>query len=228
MSPERALCDDLDAALAYAARWTDARDTLDYEIDGCVFKVDRFAAQRTLGEVSSAPRWAIAYKFPAREATTVLREIVLNVGRTGAIKPEAMLAPVPLGGVTVSRATLHNEDFIVSRDLRVGDTVVVKRAGDVIPAVLQYVPELRPEGAVRVGDAARVPVPAEDPAGALTRARPTGTASPSDCPSQFMRLVEHFASRGRDGRRRARREARAAARGGRARAFPRRPLRPHG
>jgi DNA ligase (NAD+) len=194
VSPERQLCDSLDAARAYAEHWTAGRDTLDYEIDGCVFKVDRFAQQRTLGEISNAPRWAVAYKFPAREATTVLREIILNVGRTGAIKPEALLEPVGIGGVTVQRATLHNEDFIVSRDLRIGDTVVVKRAGDVIPAVLQYVPDLRPPEAQPWRMPHLCPCPLETP---LERSE--GEADwyciASDCPYQFVRLVEHFVSR---------------------------------
>jgi DNA ligase (NAD+) len=135
----------LDALVDFCEGWAARRDTLDYEIDGVVVKIDRFDYQEALGAISNAPRWAVAYKFPAREATTRLKGIVVNVGRTGAIKPEAVLEPVGIGGVTVSQATLHNEDYIRDRDIRIGDTVVVKRAGDVIPQVIAPVPEARPE-----------------------------------------------------------------------------------
>lgn len=193
-NPERRRLATREEAVAYAEAWAAARDTLDYEIDGCVFKVDRFAFQDTLGQVSNAPRWAIAYKFPAREATTRLLGIAVNVGRTGAIKPEAVLEPVRIGGVTVSAATLHNADYIQSRDLRVGDTVLVKRAGDVIPAVLQHVPELRP------ADAIPWAMPEACPACSTPLEREEGDAEwyciSGECPAQFIRLVEHFASRG--------------------------------
>ena len=197
-NPEARRFDALDEALAYADHWASHRDALDYEIDGCVFKVDRFAEQRTLGFVSNAPRWATAFKFAAREATTRLLRIVVNVGRTGAIKPEAFLEPVSIGGVTVQRATLHNGDYITSRDLREGDTVVVKRAGDVIPAVLARVPELRPAEVEAAGPWA---MPHVCPCPLATRLeRVEGESDTycvaSDCPFQFVRLVEHFASRG--------------------------------
>lgn len=186
-------CESLDDALDFAETWTAHRDDLDYEIDGCVFKVDEFGFQQTLGQVSNAPRWAIAYKFPAREATTRLLGIAVNVGRTGAIKPEASLEPVRIGGVTVSAATLHNADYIASRDLRIGDTVLVKRAGDVIPAVLHPILELRPEGTEPWA------MPTACPACGTPLEREDGDAEwyciSAECPAQFIRLVEHFASR---------------------------------
>ncbi len=193
-------CPTLESALDYCRAWTARRDTLDFEIDGVVLKVDGFRDQETLGAVSNAPRWAIAFKFPAREATTRLLDIVVNVGRTGAIKPEAVLAPVALGGVTVSQATLHNEDYVVGRDIRIGDTVVVKRAGDVIPAVLHPVLDARPPDALpwqmprNCGEANGLACPRH-----ADFVRLDGEADyycvASDCPFQFTRLVEHFAGR---------------------------------
>ncbi len=120
------------------------RQDLPFEIDGMVVKVDSLALQETLGFTDRAPRFALALKFPAHEAETVLEKIEVQVGRTGVLTPVAILAPVSLAGVTVSRATLHNEDEIKAKDLRQGDTVVVRRAGDVIPEVVKVVPEKRP------------------------------------------------------------------------------------
>ena len=186
--------EDLDSALAFCERWTADRDALDYEIDGVVLKIDDFAQQEALGFVSNAPRWAVAFKFPAREATTRLIDIFVNVGRTGAIKPEAKLEPVEIGGVMVSQATMHNEDFIASRDLRIGDTVVVKRAGDVIPQVVKAVVE------ARTGEEKVWQMPERCPACDTELVRLPGEAEryclSSDCPAQFIRLVEHYAGRG--------------------------------
>ena len=186
--------DELDGALAFCERWTADRDTLDYEIDGVVLKIDDVAQQEALGFVSNAPRWAVAFKFPAREATTRLLDIFVNVGRTGAIKPEAKLEPVEVGGVTVSQATMHNEDFIASRDLRIGDTVIVKRAGDVIPQVVKAVVE------ARTGAETPWQMPERCPACGSELVRLPGEAEryclSSDCPAQFIRLVEHYAARG--------------------------------
>lgn len=181
-------------AVAYCRRWTDARDELDYEIDGVVLKIDNIEYQDALGAVSNAPRWAIAYKFPARESTTTLVNIVVNVGRTGMIKPEAVLEPVEIGGVTVSQATLHNEDYVVSRDIRIGDTVAVKRAGDVIPQVVKPILD------ARTGDELVWRMPQYCPACQTKLVRLPDEADyycmSADCPEQFIRLLEHFAARG--------------------------------
>ena len=193
VSAQRKRFDDIDAVVASCEAWVDDRDTLDIEIDGIVVKVDRIAYQEELGAIAKAPRWAIAYKFPAREATTTLRDIEVNVGRTGAIKPEAVLAPVHIGGVTVSQATLHNADYIADRDIRVGDTVIVKRAGDVIPQVVRPIPE------ARTGSETPWSMPARCPSCGSDIVRLPDEADyfcmASDCPAQFIRLLEHFAGR---------------------------------
>ena len=186
--------EDIEEVIRYAEEWATKRDAIDFEIDGLVIKIDDFEMQRTLGFVSNAPRWAIALKFAAREETTTLRDIIVNVGRTGAIKPEAALEPVQIGGVTVSQATLHNEDYILSRDIRIGDTVIVKRAGDVIPQVVGPVLD------ARSGKEQAWRMPETCPACGNDLVRLPGEADyycvASDCPAQFIRLLEHFASRG--------------------------------
>ncbi|HET6567775.1 MAG TPA: NAD-dependent DNA ligase LigA [Rhodothermales bacterium] len=193
VNPNARRFESIDEVIEFCQYWADARETLDYEIDGVVLKIDDHAQKDVLGFVSNAPRWAVAFKFPARESTTVLRDIVVNVGRTGAIKPEAVLEPVEIGGVTVSQATLHNEDYIVGRDIRIGDTVTVKRAGDVIPAVIGPILEARPPGT----DAWHMPECC--PACGSKLVRLPGEADyycvSTDCPAQFIRLVEHFVSR---------------------------------
>lgn len=181
---------------AYAHAWEGKRGSLPYEIDGAVFKVDSLAQQQRLGVVGRDPRWAIAYKFAPIEATTVLREIVVNVGRTGAIIPNARLDPIVIGGVTVEKATLHNFDFIKERDLRVGDKVLVHRAGDVIPYVVTFVPSERPAGAVPYEPPTTCPscgAPLERVEGeAILRCPNTWLI----CPAQRLELVRHFVSRG--------------------------------
>ena len=183
----------IDDVLEYCQSWTDRRDDLDYEIDGVVVKIDDLDIQEELGNVSNAPRWAIAFKFPARESTTRLTEIIVNVGRTGMITPEAVLEPVSIGGVTVTQATLHNADYIRDRDIRLGDTVIVKRAGDVIPAVVASVASVR-DGSERAWE-----MPQRCPACDLPLERLEGEVDSycvnGGCPAQFIRLVEHFASR---------------------------------
>lgn len=185
--------EDVDSAARFCAAWNERRHLLDFEIDGVVLKVDSFSDQAVLGYVSNAPRWAIAYKFPAREATTRLNDIIVNVGRTGVIKPEARLEPVAIGGVTVSQATLHNEDYVLSRDIRIGDLVLVKRAGDVIPAVIKSLPEHR------TGDERAWRMPRHCPECGSELIRLPDEADyycvSTECPAQFIRHVEHFASR---------------------------------
>ena len=185
--------DPIGAVVAYCESWGERRDGLDFEIDGVVVKVDSVRLQDLLGAVANAPRWAVAYKFPAREATTTLDGIECNVGRTGAIKPLALLAAVEIGGVTVRKATLHNFDYIAERDVRPGDAVVVKRAGDVIPQVIGVVDADAP------GRAAPFVPPTHCPACSGPLERLEGEADVycvnAACPAQLVRLVEHFAAR---------------------------------
>ncbi len=144
---ERALVKDAQGLLDFYHAIEKKRAQLPYEIDGVVYKVNQLKSQQKLGFVSRAPRFAIAHKFPAEEALTTVQDITLQVGRTGAITPVARLAPVSVGGVTVTNATLHNEDEVRRKDIQIGDTVIVRRAGDVIPEVVSYVPEMRPSNA---------------------------------------------------------------------------------
>jgi DNA ligase (NAD+) len=155
---ERAVVAGAAGLLAFFSSIGIKRTQLPYEIDGVIYKVNQIAQQRTLGFVSRAPRFALAHKFPAEEATTVVQDIVVQVGRTGAITPVARLAPVSVGGVTVTNATLHNEDEVRRKDIRIGDTVIVRRAGDVIPEVVANVPERRPTTAREFVMPTRCPV----------------------------------------------------------------------
>jgi DNA ligase (NAD+) len=142
-NPERCLCANIDEVIQFVTSWHEKRAQLPYEIDGMVIKVDSFEQQEQLGTTAKSPRWAIAYKFPAEEVVTKLIDIELSVGRTGVVTPTAILEPVRVAGTTVQRASLHNEDLIREKDIRIGDYVVVKKAGDIIPEVVNVLPERR-------------------------------------------------------------------------------------
>lgn len=182
------------AATAYMADLGQKRHELPYEIDGVVYKADRYSDQQAAGFVSRAPRWAIAWKFPAVEKTTVVEAIDVQVGRTGAITPVARLRPVEVGGVTVTNATLHNADEVARKDVRVGDTVFVRRAGDVIPEIVKTVPEARPAGSVPFA------IPTHCPVCDSEIIRPEGEAVARcsgglHCRAQRVQALIHFASR---------------------------------
>lgn len=191
VNSNRAVCPTIEEVAAFCSRWDQARDTLPYEIDGVVVKVDSLAQQRQLGWNAKAPRWAIAFKFPARQQSTVVEGIEVQVGRTGALTPVAHLAPVSLGGVTVSRATLHNEDEIARLGLHIGDTVLVERSGDVIPKVVRVLSE----------GAERRPfhMPTECPVCGGEIVREAGEAASrcvnTNCPARLRESILHFAAR---------------------------------
>lgn len=192
--PETEVANGVDGCFDYYRRLGEKRNDLPYEIDGVVYKVDRLDQQRELGFVARAPRWAIAHKFPAHEELTTVRDVEFQVGRTGALTPVARLEPVFVGGVTVSNATLHNMDEIERKDVRIGDTVYVRRAGDVIPEVVRVITERRPKGARKVRLPARCPVCDSN----VVREAGEAVARCSGglfCPAQRKEAIRHFASR---------------------------------
>jgi DNA ligase (NAD+) len=194
VNPKSRLCHGVDELLAFHRDLANERAELPYDIDGVVYKVDDIDLQERLGMATRAPRWAIAHKFPAEQARTVLKDIMISVGRQGSLTPIAMLEPITVGGVVVQRATLHNEDEIVRKDVRVGDTVIVQRAGDVIPQIVGIIPEKRPRGAKPFVFPQKCPVcnslAVREPGEAVRRC--TGGLI---CAAQAVERLRHFASR---------------------------------
>ncbi len=200
VNPLMKLCRSAEELLAVYHETEAERATLDYDIDGVVYKVNSLKLQDRLGFVSRSPRWAVAHKFPAQKATTRLEGIEIQVGRTGALTPVAKLEPVTVGGVVVQNATLHNEDEIARKDIRVGDWVIVQRAGDVIPQILGFIPEKRPADAVPYQFPTRCPVcnshavrELNEKTGKLDAVRRcTGGLI---CAAQIVERLKHFVSR---------------------------------
>jgi DNA ligase (NAD+) len=194
-SPDAALVESLEDAWECFQSWLERRDKLDFEIDGAVLKLDSVRLQEEAGSVGREPRWATAYKFPAVQKATRLIDVQINVGRTGTLNPLAILEPVNIGGVVVKRATLHNEDEIQRKDLRIGDTVIVQRAGDVIPQIVKAVVERR------TGDEKPIVMPDTCPACGSPVKREPGEAmryctNSTSCPAQLREHLYHFVSRG--------------------------------
>jgi len=193
-SPHAVTCDTIDAVWERCQHWLAQRDALDFEIDGVVIKVDSLGMQEELGNVAREPRWATAYKFPATQVVTLVNAITIQVGRTGSLNPVAELDPVNVAGVLVARATLHNEDEIHRKDIRIGDTVIIQRAGDVIPQVVRVVTERR------TGDEQEFHMPEHCPAcGALVERLPDEAmayCTNISCPAQVRERIKHYVSRG--------------------------------
>jgi DNA ligase (NAD+) len=192
VNPHTRVCRTADEVLAFCAEWEGKREELPYEIDGVVVKVDSVEQQRQLGFTAKAPRWAIAYKYPARQAVTTVEGIEVQVGRTGALTPVAHLKPVAVGGVTVARATLHNEDEIERLGLQIGDEVVIERSGDVIPKVVR----VSSLGSYRK----TFQMPSKCPVCGSKVVREAGEAASRcinlNCPARLKESILHFASRG--------------------------------
>jgi DNA ligase (NAD+) len=192
-NPHVRVCPDIESVLEFTQEWNAGRDSLPYDIDGVVVKVNSMALQRELGFVSRSPRWAIAYKFPPRQAQTVIEEIVVQVGMTGALTPVAILRPIRLAGVMVGRATLHNQDEIDRKDIRIGDTVIVQRAGEVIPEIVEVI------RSARTGQEVPYRMPSTCPACGAEVARVEGEAvirCPNRaCPEKSRQRLLRFVSR---------------------------------
>lgn len=193
INPEWKKCPTIEEVIDYVAHWTKERPHLNYEIDGIVIKIDDLDQQEELGYTARSPRWAIAYKFPAEEAITKLTDIELSIGRTGVVTPTAVLDPVKIAGSTVQRASLHNEDLIREQDIRIGDTVVIKKAGDIIPKVVRVVEEKR------TGDEKEFHMPKVCPACGSELARLEEEVAlrciNPNCPAQLKEGLIHFVSR---------------------------------
>ncbi len=192
-NPLNRICRGIEDVITCYTEWKETKESLSYEIDGSVVKVNSIQLQQDLGAISRSPRWAIAYKFPPKRETTRIQDIIVQVGRTGALTPVAVLEPIKLRGVQVSRATLHNQDEIDRKDVRIGDTVVVQRAGDVIPEVVKVVESKR------TGEEKKFIMPAQCPVCAAQVIRPAGEAvhrcTNPDCRAKVIGNLEHFVSK---------------------------------
>jgi DNA ligase (NAD+) len=193
INPHSRRCSSLEEVLSFWKEWSEKRDSMDYDVDGVVVKVDSTRQQNSLGRTAKFPRWSISFKFPARQATTQIKDIKIQVGRTGALTPVAVLDPVKLSGITISRSTLHNEDEIQRKDIRTGDYVLIERSGDVIPKVVSVMKERR------TGKEVPFVFPSKCPVCQSSVFRPEGEAisrceNPS-CPAKLRESLLHFASR---------------------------------
>jgi len=193
VNPHIKLCQDIEEAINYCQKWIEKKEELDYEIDGMVIKVNSLKMREELGSTTRSPRWAIAYKFPAQQVTTKVLDIIVQVGRTGALTPVAILDPVRISGSVVQRATLHNEDEIKRKDVRIGDIVLVQKAGEVIPEVVKVIKEKR------IGKETKFVMPTQCPACGAKVFRPEGEVvsrcNSLACPAQIKERIRHFASR---------------------------------
>jgi len=193
VSPNYKVYKSIDEVIEHITYWTENRDTLPFEIDGMVIKVNNLKQRESMGHTAKSPRWAIAYKFPAEKKKTKIIDIIVEVGRTGTITPTAILEPVRLAGTSVSRATLHNEDYIKEKDIKINDTVIVQKAGDIIPQVLEVVKD------ERSGDEIEFNMPDKCPVCSEPTVRIEGEAAVKciniSCPAQIRRGIIHFASR---------------------------------
>ncbi|MEI8350306.1 MAG: NAD-dependent DNA ligase LigA [Candidatus Omnitrophota bacterium] len=194
VNPCNRYCKDLSQVIMYCQQWQDKRDALEYEIDGVVIKVNEYTLRNSLGVTLKSPRWAVAYKFPAHQATTTIKRIEFSVGRTGIITPVAILTPITCAGVTISRSTLHNFDEIERLDVRVGDTVLIERAGEVIPKIVKVITSKRTGTEKKVKIPARCPVCKAEVAKTKEEDVCWYCINP-DCPAQLTRSLLHFASR---------------------------------
>jgi len=190
-NPNIRRCKHIEDVIEYYREINEKREKLPYEIDGIVIKVDRFELQTRLGEISRSPRWALAFKFQPKQETTKVLEIIVQVGRTGALTPVAVMEPVKVGGVEVSRATLHNQDEIDRKDVRVGDTVIIQRAGDVIPEVVQVITSKRTGGEKKFKIPSKCPVCGAE----VMREEAIHRCIGLDCPAQMKGRIKHFASK---------------------------------
>ncbi len=193
INPHIKLCQDIKESINYSQEWIEKKEDLDYEIDGMVIKVNSLSLREEMGSTTRSPRWAIAYKFPAQQTTTKVCNIIVQVGRTGALTPVALLDPVKISGSVVQRATLHNEDEIRRKDVRIGDTVLVQKAGEVIPEVVKLILEKR------TGQEKEFVMPSECPVCGSKVFRPEGEVvsrcNSLTCPAQVKERIRHFASR---------------------------------